>query len=76
MRITDASTTWQSVTLAAAEIWTVESGCIRWDTDAAEASRTGTLMMTGESVRFSSGQVVYYIQGNALASNVARQAVA
>ena len=61
MALTEATTTWQSVTLENDEVWIVEKGVVKLHCDgAAPDNEDGGSVHAHESIRFSSGLTVYY----------------
>lgn len=67
MSVVAANDTWQSITLTTDEIWGVNSGVVRFhsfnSTDPTGDDTLGFDVPKGESVRFGSGQTVYYRRG-------------
>lgn len=75
MKITDATGSWASVTLAADEVWQVHQGAVLVDTDATEANRLGIRLFKDDSIQFSNGTTVYYRLAAGTSAIIARVAV-
>ena len=73
--ITSVTDSWQSVLLAADEIWQVHSGQVFLDTDATEANRLGIRLSPMEAVKIASGKTVYYKLAQGTGAVIARVAV-
>ena len=71
--ITNATTAWQNVTIAADEIWQVRDGTVDIETDA--ANQLGLLLRAGDAVRISAGKTVYYRLTQGGTALIARVAV-
>ena len=74
-KITNATGSWQSVTLAADEIWQVREGSVEIDTDATQAARGGLLLQHLQSVNISSGKTVYYKLASGTSAVISRNAL-
>ena len=70
--ITNATGSWQSVTLSADEVWQVHVGSVFLDTDATEGTRLGLRLFANDSVQLSSGLTVYYRLASGTSAIVAR----
>lgn len=59
-KITNASASWNSATVAANEIWQVHDGGILVDDDATEADRLGIRIFAGEWIEWTGAKTIYY----------------
>jgi hypothetical protein len=75
MKITDATGAWDSVVLAADEVWQVHEGAVFVDTEATEADRLGIRLFQDDSIQFSNGTTVYYRLAAGTSAIIARVAV-
>ena len=90
MKITNANSTWQSVTTTKDEVWQVHSGSVRVDTDSVSADRLGIILRAAspeeappllspvwqnDSVAFGAGVTVYYTLHGSNSAIIARVAV-
>ena len=71
--ITNATAAWQSVTIAADEIWQCREGAVDLDTDA--ANQLGLRLRQDDAVRLSAGKTVYYRLSSGRRAVIARVAV-
>ncbi len=59
-KITNASASWNSATVAANEIWQVHDGAILVDDDATEANRLGVRLNPDDWIEWTSAKTIYY----------------
>ena len=90
MKITNANSTWQSVTTTRDEVWQIHDGSVRVDTDSNSSERLGLILRAvspeeppplfspvheNDSVAFGAGVTVYYTLHGSNSAVIARVAV-
>lgn len=66
------TTSWQSSTLTANEVWQAQEGSVVIDTESTEADRHGITMQKDDTIQLASGLTVYYKKSHKNAAKIAR----